>query len=98
MRHCELTEMTEIGEKNRVRQQAEVRENDKVRGNDKVRENAEVRQQAEVRDLAEGDPSGTDAATEAEGPPYLRFVVQIRPQPPKADGSATGSERSSRAR
>ena len=45
------------------------------------------------------DSSGTGAApTESAHPTYLRFVVLVRPQPSKAAGTGSGSERSSRAR
>ena len=54
----------------------------------------------ELREMTEvSDPCGTDAPA-AEGgahPEYLRFVVVVRPQPSKAAGDGSSSERSSRA-
>ena len=44
------------------------------------------------------DPSGTDVlSAEDAHAAYLRFVVVVRPQPPKAAGEGSGSDRSSRA-
>lgn len=50
----------------------------------------------EVTEVSSG--SGTDVAT-AEGvhPAYVRFVVVLGPQPPKAAGAGSGSAPSSRA-
>ena len=44
------------------------------------------------------DPSGTDGSP-AEGvhPEHLRFVVEVRPQPPKAGGKGSDSNSDSRA-
>ncbi len=53
----------------------------------------------ELREVTEiPDPSGSGAVP-AEGahPAYLRFVVVVRPQPSKAAGAGSDSERSSRA-
>ena len=50
----------------------------------------------EVTEVSGG--SGTDVATaEGTNQPYLRFVVVLGPQPPKAAGNGSGSARSSRA-
>ena len=50
--------------------------------------------QRESSDLSEADV----AVAHPAHPAYLRFVVLVRPQPPKAAGTGSGSERSSRAR
>ena len=50
----------------------------------------------EVTEVSGG--SGTEVATtEGVRPAYLRFVVLLGPQPPKAAGAGSGSARSSRA-
>ena len=50
----------------------------------------------EVTEVPDG--SGTDRPTaEGTNPAYLRFVVVLGPQPPKAAGNGSGSARSSRA-
>lgn len=50
----------------------------------------------EVTEVSGG--SGTDMArAEGTSQPYLRFVVVLGPQPPKAAGDGSGSARSSRA-
>jgi tRNA 2-thiouridine synthesizing protein A len=52
----------------------------------------------ELREVTEiPDPSGSGAVP-AEGahPAYLRFVVVVRPQPPKATGAGSDSDRPSR--
>ena len=49
----------------------------------------------EVTEVSGG--SGTDATAESPRPAYLRFVVVLGPQPPKAAGNGSGSARSSRA-
>ncbi len=52
----------------------------------------------ELREVTEiPDPSGSDAVP-AEGahPAYLRFVVVVRPQPSKAAGAGSDSDRPSR--
>jgi tRNA 2-thiouridine synthesizing protein A len=54
----------------------------------------------ELHEMAEvSNPSGPgDSAAAGARPTCLRFVVLIGPQPSKADGTGTGSARSSRAR
>jgi tRNA 2-thiouridine synthesizing protein A len=54
----------------------------------------------ELHEITEvSDSSGSAGPPgESDPPPYLRFVVQIRPQRSKAGGAGSGSERSSRAR
>jgi tRNA 2-thiouridine synthesizing protein A len=56
----------------------------------------ELREMSEISQAC--DSSGTGAPpTEGTDRPYLRFVVLVRPQSSKADGSGSGSERSSLA-
>ena len=52
----------------------------------------------ELRELTEvPDPSGTrPGAAEGAHPTYLRFVVEVRPQPSKAAGAGSDSARPSR--
>jgi len=59
----------------------------------------ELREITEVHQAAEGTnpPASEEAGAAGSDPAYLRFVVLIRSQP-KAGGSGSGSERSSRAR
>ena len=59
----------------------------------------ELREMTEVSEAPEVSAgSGTDSATtEGAAPAYLRFVVVVRPQPPKAAGDGSGSARSRRA-
>jgi tRNA 2-thiouridine synthesizing protein A len=59
----------------------------------------EVTEVTEVPALPEvSDGSETDsAAAEGAAPAYLRFLVVVRPQPPKAAGAGSGSARSRRA-
>jgi tRNA 2-thiouridine synthesizing protein A len=62
----------------------------------------EITDSTEVDDSSTADvtaDSSTEDVTAARPahPAYLRFVVRVRPQPPKAAGTGSGSERSNRA-
>ena len=50
----------------------------------------------EVTEMSGGSASNV-ATAEGTRPAYLRFVVVLGPQPPKAAGAGSGSARSSRA-
>jgi TusA-related sulfurtransferase len=58
----------------------------------------ELREMTEVSEVSEvPSVSGTDSVTaEGAAPAYLRFVVVVRPQLPKAAGAGSGSARSRR--
>jgi tRNA 2-thiouridine synthesizing protein A len=101
MRNCDLTELTEMTGAGA----GENAEGSAPFGTDAAAEAA----RPETDAAAEAAPSGTDAiaggaaspanaAGEGAEPEYLRFVVRVRPQPSKAGGSGSGSERSSRPR
>lgn len=60
----------------------------------------ELREMTEVPEGSDASGTGsatTDSATQGAAPAYLRFVVVVRPQPPKAAGDDSGSARFRRA-
>lgn len=50
-----------------------------------------------IADMVPDSATADVTATRPAHPAYLRFVVRVRPQPPKAAGTGSGSERSNRA-